>query len=187
MYYGLYSGLKSKRIQTLRPRKEMEKVVVENLEFWLWSKSFESFWCLHVGPKYSLLMAASAHLVKNCTLLGSCFTVNQHKMQSRQRFYDGNKEPNSTRTRSLKTGLVFVVLTSPFLSCQGFGLTRSSLSGRTGGPSSSLTLDEEEESDRGTGELAGHSAGRIMLAGIRAPTTASLRKHTTQHNVSRQQ
>lgn len=71
-------------------------------------------------------------------------------------------------------------LTSPFLSCQGFGLTRSSASGRTGGPSSSLTLDEDEESDGGTGELEGHSAGRIMLAGIRAPTTASLGEHKTR-------
>lgn len=69
-------------------------------------------------------------------------------------------------------------LTSLFLSCQGLGLTRSSVSGGTGGPSSSLTVDEDDESDGGTGELEGHSAGRIMLAGISAPTTASLRKHT---------
>lgn len=72
-----------------------------------------------------------------------------------------------------------VLLTSPFLSCQGLGLTRSSTSASTGGPSSSLTLDEDEESDGGTGELEGHSAGRIILAGIRAPTTASLGRHTT--------
>lgn len=71
-------------------------------------------------------------------------------------------------------------LTSPFLSCQGFGLTRSSASGGTGGPSSSLTLDEDEESDGGIGEEEGHSVGRIMLAGMSAPTTASLREHTTQ-------
>lgn len=68
--------------------------------------------------------------------------------------------------------------TSLFLSCQGLGLTRSSVSSGSGGPSSSLTLDEHEESDGGTGELEGHSAGRIMLAGIRAPTTASLGKNT---------
>lgn len=72
------------------------------------------------------------------------------------------------------------LLTSPFLSCQGLGLTRSSTSASTGGPSSSLTLDEDEESDGGTGELEGHSAGRIMLAGIRAPTTASLGRRTTR-------
>lgn len=42
-------------------------------------------------------------------------------------------------------------------------------------------LDEDEESDGGIGELEGHSAGRIILAGISAPTTASLgtaSKHT---------
>lgn len=65
-------------------------------------------------------------------------------------------------------------LTSPLLSCQGLGLTRSSTSASVGGPSSSLTLDEDEESSGGTGELEGHSDGRIILAGIRAPTTASL-------------
>lgn len=73
--------------------------------------------------------------------------------------------------------------TSPFLSCQGLGLTRSSASGGSGGPSP-LTLDEHEESNGGTGEAEGHSAGRIMLAGIRAPTTASLGKHT-KHQVKR--
>lgn len=98
--------------------------------------------------------------------------------------------PSVTFIKSFsETGLFFVseshtkyieFLTSPFLSCQGLGLTRSSASGRTGGPSSSLTLDDDEESDGGTGELEGHSAGRIMLAGIRAPTTASLGKHTTR-------
>jgi len=72
-------------------------------------------------------------------------------------------------------------LTSPFLSCHGLGLTRSSASGRTGGPSSSLTLEEDEESDGGPGELAGTSAGRIMLAGIRAPATASLKTHKYSH------
>ena len=78
-----------------------------------------------------------------------------------------------------KSKIYIVFLTSPFLSCQGLGLTRSSTSGRTGGLSSSLTLDEDEESEGGTGELEGHSVGRIILAGIRAPTTASLGKHTT--------
>lgn len=71
-------------------------------------------------------------------------------------------------------------LTSPFLSCQELGLACSSASGRTGGHSSSLTHDEDEESNGGTGELEGHSAGRIMLAGIRAPTTASLQSHKAQ-------
>lgn len=65
-------------------------------------------------------------------------------------------------------------LTSPFLSCQRLGLTRSSASGGMGGHSSSLTLEEDEDSDGGTGELDGRSAGKIMLAGIRASTTASL-------------
>lgn len=76
---------------------------------------------------------------------------------------------------------VKAAITSPFLSCQGFGLTRSSASGGTGGSSSSLTVEDEEESDGGIGELAGHSAGRIMQAGIRAPATASLGK---THNIS---
>ena len=71
-----------------------------------------------------------------------------------------------------------VFLTSPFLSCQGLGLIRSSVSAGIGGPSSSLTLDEDEESEGGTGELEGHSNGIIMQAGIRASTTASLQKHT---------
>lgn len=75
-----------------------------------------------------------------------------------------------------------VILTSPFFSCQGFGLTCSSVSGGTGGHSSSLSHDEEEESNGGMGELAGHSAGRIMLAGISAPTTASLWKITSHQS-----
>lgn len=66
------------------------------------------------------------------------------------------------------------VLTSPFLSCQRLGLTRSSASGGMAGLSSSLTLEEDDDSEGGTGELDGRSAGRIMLAGIRASTTASL-------------
>lgn len=41
-------------------------------------------------------------------------------------------------------------------------------------------LDEDEESNGGTGELDGHSAGRIMLAGIKAPTTESLGEHKTR-------
>lgn len=84
--------------------------------------------------------------------------------------------------KKMKPRVRIVFLTSPFLSCHGLGLTRSSVSGGMGGLSSSLTVDEDEESDGGTGELEGHSAGRIMLAGIRAPTTASL--GNTQHVLS---
>lgn len=49
-----------------------------------------------------------------------------------------------------------------------------------GGPSSSLTLEEDEDSDGGTGELDGRSAGKIMLAGISASTTASLENNKTR-------
>lgn len=58
-------------------------------------------------------------------------------------------------------------------------MTRSSASAGMGGPSSSLTLEEDEDSDGGRGELDGRSAGKIMLAGINASTTASLVNHKT--------
>lgn len=58
-------------------------------------------------------------------------------------------------------------------------MTRSSTSAGMGGPSSSLRLEEDEDSDGGTGELDGRSAGKIMLAGISASTTASLVNYKT--------
>lgn len=86
----------------------------------------------------------------------------------------------TTIVAKLNCGHSHGLLTSPLLSCQGLGLTRSSTSASAGGPSSSLTLDEDEESSGGTGELEGHSAGTIILAGISASTTASLGKRTAR-------
>lgn len=66
------------------------------------------------------------------------------------------------------------LLTSPrLLSIQGCGLTLSSVSEGSAGPSASQGLEADEQSEGGTGELEGHSRG-IIKAGINAPTTASL-------------
>lgn len=104
--------------------------------------------------------------------------LSKTELWSNQKSFRASTENYLHEMKRKRSGLVF--LTSPFLSCQGLGLTRSSASARTGGHSSSLMQEDEEESSGGMGELEGHSAGRIMLAGIRAPTTASLRA-TTPH------
>lgn len=69
--------------------------------------------------------------------------------------------------------------TSPRLSCQGLGLNRSSKS--IVNPTSSLLmgLDVPDISEGGAVDIDGHSTGAIILAGIKAPTIASLEKEYT--------
>lgn len=64
--------------------------------------------------------------------------------------------------------------TSLLFSCHGLGLRLSSRSA-AGTQSSPFTgLATVEVSEGGAGDNEGHSTGAIMLAGISAPTTASL-------------
>lgn len=64
--------------------------------------------------------------------------------------------------------------TSPLFSCHGLGLRLPSRSTADTQSSPFTGLATAEVSEGGAGDNEGHSTGAIMLAGIRASTTASL-------------
>lgn len=76
--------------------------------------------------------------------------------------------------------------TSPLFSCHGFGLSLSSPSTASIHSSPFTGLAVADASVAGAEEEnEGHSTGAIMLAGIRAPTTASLPGEKARPAVSR--
>lgn len=72
--------------------------------------------------------------------------------------------------------------TSPLLSCHGFGLSLSSISPTSMHSSPFAGLPVDVASDGGAGDEEGHSTGAIILAGINAPTTASLKSFKTDEH-----